>query len=96
MKAKVMILVNVLLSLLYVYSSYEVWNNVNNWSNDNVASNWAPTLISPHFISSVIIPPMVYTSLVNTPFILFWIIFAVNLYFILELQRSKETKQNFS
>lgn len=94
MQLKLMILVNALLGLLYVISSYVLWMDINQWSNWNIASDWSPILITPHRIPNVPTVQMPILSLWNIPFILFWVILAVNLYFIIKLQRSKETKQN--
>jgi hypothetical protein len=91
---KLMLIINIFLSFLYAYSSLGLWYTVNQWSNWYIASNWSPIFITPRFVPSL---PMVQTPiprLWNSPFILFWVILAVNLYFIIKLQGSKETKPN--
>jgi hypothetical protein len=44
LKHKVMLLVNALLGLLYVVSSYWIWAEVEKWFKWNIASNWTPFL----------------------------------------------------
>jgi hypothetical protein len=91
-----MIAVNVVLALLYVVSSYALWSSINEWSNLNVKANWSPLYVTPipvgslaYYVGSTI--PM---QLLNIPFLLFLVIFATNLSFIVWLYRSKEKKQN--
>jgi hypothetical protein len=89
---KLMVKINVLLGLLYGVSSYVLWMSVNQWVDWNVASNWSPLLITPYRIPDLPTVEMPLSSLLNIPFVLFWIMFALNLYFLFRLQRSKETK----
>ena len=91
---KLMILVNALFGLLYVYLSYSVWDTIFNfislnWANLSAASSFSPLtmyLTTGAFWGFSI-------DVVNTPFILFWVVLATNLYFIVKLERDKEAKQ---
>jgi hypothetical protein len=91
-----MILANVLLGAVYLLLSFNLWNIVNNWLNYGVGSEWSPLII--HY--AIIKLPQPYPSLptvrdqYNSPFILFFITLVVNIYFIIRLGRSKETKTN--
>ena len=91
---KLMILANVVLALLYVFSSYVIWNTINEWGNF-VKTNWSPLYVTPIPTASIAyyIGSTKPTQLLNIPFLLFWAIFATNLCFIIWLYRSKETKQ---
>ena len=92
--AKYAIVINIFLSLLFVMSSYFIWTEVNQWSAWNVASKWSPILITAYHIPDTPQVQMPMGPLWNFPFILFWVILVVNLYYIVTLQRSKETKPN--
>jgi hypothetical protein len=94
-KLILMIAVNVVLALLYVISSYALWSSINEWGNV-VKVNWSPLYVTPipagsiaYYVGST--PP---TQLLNIPFLLFWVMFATNLFFIIRLYRSKEKKPN--
>jgi hypothetical protein len=87
------IIVNVILGLFYLYSSIMALIWVTGWSSIGYTPKWSPFFITLHR-SSTISPVQPYTpSLLNTPFLLFWVILAANLYFIIRLQKSRETKQ---
>jgi hypothetical protein len=88
-----MITVNVVLALLYVVSSYALWSSINEWGSLNVKANWSPLCVTPIPTGSLsyFIAPK---QLLNTPFLLFWVILTTNLSFIIWLYRSKEKKQN--
>ena len=95
--AKVMIWVNVLLGVLYVLFSLDLWITVNQWVKLDVAAEWSPLTVKPVF-DLMPFPthslPLSVIERYNVPFILFCVMLAVNLYFLIRLQRSKETKQN--
>jgi hypothetical protein len=95
---KLMILANVVLALLYVFSSYVIWNTINKWGNFAVKTNWSPLYVTPIPAGSIAyyIGSAQPTQLFNIPFLLFWAIFATNICFIIWLYRSKETKQTTS
>jgi hypothetical protein len=87
---KLIILINILLSLIYAVSSYLIWEEVNKWSNWNIVSVWTPIFINPYRIPDTPQVTMPINPIWNFPFILFWVIFTTNLYFIIRLQRNKE------
>jgi hypothetical protein len=86
---KIAIVTNIALSLLFVLSNYFIWTNLNQWTRWNIASIWSPILIEAYRIPDMSTVQMPVGPLWNVPFLLFWIMLAVNLYFILKLQRSK-------
>jgi hypothetical protein len=100
-KLILMIAVNVVLALLYVISSYALWNSISGWSYWEATASWSPLYVTPtynqimgsraYFTSASIPIPM---QLLNIPFLLFLVISATNLSFIVWLYRSKEKKQN--
>jgi hypothetical protein len=87
------IITNIALSLLYVISSYLIWTDVSQWSKWNTASIWSPLLITAYHIPNTPQVQMPVGPAWNLPFILFWVMLAVNLFFIVKLQKSKQTKQ---
>ncbi len=88
---KRVILVNAVLSLLFVVSNLYIWSIISWWSTVGIASNWSPIAVSAYFYSGFTDPPTLATfPMLNLPFMLFWVMLAVNLYFIIILQRSKE------
>ncbi len=88
-----MLSVNAVLGLSYVISSYWIWAEVDKWSKWNIASIWTPISIIPYRIPNTAQVQMPILPLWNFPFMLFCVILAVNLYFILRLQKTKQTKQ---
>ncbi len=86
---KAVIIANGLVSLLFVLSSYFIWSNVNQWSRWNIASIWSPILIEAYRVPDLPTVQMPVGPEWNFPFMLFWVMLAVNLYFILKLQRTK-------
>ena len=87
------IIFNVILSLLYAFLSLNLWNSINGRLNDGYGSQWSAWQIGVIPLSNKHIVPVFD---VNIPFWLFWAMLSVNLYFIIRLQRSKETKQTSS
>ncbi len=73
-----MILVNGLLSLLYIISSYFFWQELNNWYDYNMQSTWTPFYVYPHRIPNMPTVLMPVPRMVNLPFIIFCIILAIN------------------
>jgi hypothetical protein len=98
-KLMLMIAVNVVLALLYVVSSYALWSSINEWGYFDATASWSPLYVTPtytHIVGSRayyvgMTTPM---QLLNIPFLLFWVMFATNLFFITWLYRSKEKKLN--
>jgi hypothetical protein len=92
-QAKLMIVFNLLFGLMYAFSSFQLWDYVNSWLHISIASRWSAFNVHFTFVGSGMPPPMAkFYDQLNAPFILFWVILAINLYFIFRLQRSKETK----
>ena len=73
-----MTLVNVLLSLLYVFYSYSFWEELNNWYDWNMQSTWTPFYVYPHRIPNLPTVLMPVSRMVNLPFIIFCVIIATN------------------
>jgi hypothetical protein len=90
------IITNVLLILVLVASDYFQWFTINNYTTkSNIEIFWTPFLI--HWNSFVYMPNGKnildgFVLFFNYPFVIFLLATAVNLYFIIELGRSKETK----
>ncbi len=84
------IFVNLILGLLFVVSNYYVWFNVNKWNGMNIASIWDLFSITPYRIPNTPQVQMPINPLLNVPFMLFWVVIAVNLYFIIKLGRVKK------
>jgi hypothetical protein len=89
-----MILANVVLALLYAFSSYVIWNTINEWGNFAVKTNWSPLYVTPIFTGSLAhyVGSTSPRQLLNIPFLLFWVVFGTNLSFFIWLYRSKELK----
>ncbi len=88
---KYAIVTNVVLSLLYVFQSLSLWDRVNSWLGGGSGSMWSAFYITEYPLSEnwhmvPIIP------IANFPFWLFWVTIAINMYFIIKLQSSKEDK----
>jgi hypothetical protein len=89
---KIMIFVNILLGLLFIASNliYDYFGNM-----PSHHAIWSPlwlTFYNYQFAETIggeigVLEP-------NFSFYFFWVLMAVNVYFIVRLQRSKETKQN--
>ena len=73
-----MILVNVLLSLVYVFSSYNFWEELNNWADWNMQSTWTPFYVYPHRIPNMPTVLMPVPRMLNLPFIIFCVIIVTN------------------
>jgi hypothetical protein len=86
-QAKMMILVNVLLILFFVLANYFVYVSVNR--EGYFTRSWNPLVFTTDTYAVV---PAPYTIVANLPFYIFWITIAVNTYFIIILQKGKETK----
>jgi hypothetical protein len=88
---KYAILTNLVLGLLYVFSSLYLWDRVNSWLGGGSGSMWSAFQVILYPLSEnwhmvPIIP------IANVPFWLFWVTIAINVYFIIKLQSSKEAK----
>jgi hypothetical protein len=88
---KYAIITNVVLGLLYVFSSLYLWDRVNSWLGGGSGSMWSAFQITLYPLSENwhMVP---ITPIPNFPFWLFWVTIAINIYFIIKLQSSKEAK----
>ena len=93
---RTVIIVNLILILFFILVNYGIWNMYNHqgltyswWNPLTIQIDHAGTIINGQFI-----PTCGTTISPNYIFILFFVSTAANLYFIIKLQRSKETKQN--
>lgn len=57
--------VNILLSLLYVISSYRLWEELNNWYDWNMQATWTPFYVYPHRIPDLPTVTMVVPRMLN-------------------------------
>jgi len=85
---KYAIITNVVLSLLFVFSNLYVWYTVNRWLSGGSGSLWSAFQITLYPISENAMSPIIPVD--NFPFWLFWVTIAINMYFIIRLQSSKE------
>ncbi len=94
-----MVLVNVLLSLLFIFACFVVSLSVEEWLSTGREGLYVVTSLSPFWVQMDITEPLPvgllgHIDIPNYPFYLFWVVIAVNLYFIFRLQRSKETARS--
>ena len=83
----VVIVFNVLMSLLFVYTTYAFLERVNYWINqDYFIRYWSPFSITVDSREPI---PAPYTNIVNYPFMVFWLSIIVNLFLIITILRSK-------
>jgi hypothetical protein len=103
-KTKLMILVNVLLSLLFVVASLEVRSSVESWLSvsDRYGIDrpnlYAVTDVNPLWISLEVteplpIGPLAHIDIPNYPFYIFWVAIVVNVYFILRMQKKAKSSK---
>ena len=96
--AKYAIIINMILSLLFVISDYILWSIIGgeSWSYYGAVASWSPLYVTPvypiitgsrAYIPSLLTP----VPLLNIPFLLFLAMLATNLYFIIKI--SKELKK---
>jgi len=82
------IVINMFLSLLFVYSNYVIWNTFN--SEDLTHSRWNPILINYtpalNANGSLILSTGEF-PIINFPFLLFWLLMGSNLYFMRKLAK---------
>jgi hypothetical protein len=86
------IVANILLGVLFVYANYALWDQVNAEYPYLIASHWSPLgIVAPHYIlndNSIAIVQRLY-SYFNYPFWIFFVLMAVNLYFIIKIAKTK-------
>ena len=71
-------LVNALLSLLYVVSSFSFWEQLNNWYDYNMQATWTLFYVYPHRIPGLPTVLMPVQKMLNVPFIIFLVIIVTN------------------
>ena len=94
-----MILVNLLLIYVYVSSSNNFWNELNNWYDYNMQSTWTPFYVYPHRIPDMPTVMMPVPKMLNLPFITFLIIIVTNLimlttYFLVKNKKQKKSSKD--
>ncbi|MEJ2242063.1 MAG: hypothetical protein P8Y18_07975 [Candidatus Bathyarchaeota archaeon] len=63
--------INVLLGLVFLFASYNLWETLNNWYDWNFQSSWTPFYVYPHRISNMPTVLMPVMPILNLPFIIF-------------------------
>lgn len=74
-----LILVNLLLALVYVVCSVQLWEEMNNWYDYNMQSTWTPFYVYPHRISGLSTVMMPVSAMLNLPFIIFLVTVVINI-----------------
>ena len=74
----VLVLVNALLSVYYIISSFYLWDELNFWYDWNMQSIWTPFYVYPYRIPNMdtVLTPV--HAILNLPFIIFCIIIITN------------------
>ena len=87
---KIAIVVNFVLALLYVVSSYYLWSVVNgpSWSYYDAVASWSPLYVTPTYTQPIqqrpyLIGSSIPMEMVNIPFLMFVTMFASNILAIL-------------
>ncbi len=73
-----MIFINLLLAVVYIFSSVHFWEEMNNWYDYSMQSTWTPFYVYPHRISSVSEIEMPVMPMLNLPFIIFLVTIITN------------------
>ena len=94
---KLMIFFNVLLSLVFIVSNYVLWGIIvgASWSYYGAVASWSPLFVTPTYPNITQRPYLMPQPepLPNIPFYVFWVIIAVNICFLIRLERSKVKSQ---
>ena len=95
---KIILLVNIVIAALFCYFNYGNWTLLNDERVGlPIRSEWGPVWIHVQPRTSLIPrdpnQPPDFTSVLfpNYPLMLFWLSTIINLYFIIEFQKSKQT-----
>ncbi len=86
---------NLIVSLVFIYSNFTLWNSVNGESPYVIASHWSPLgIIATHYVINDGSYSMLTTfySYFNYPFWLFFVAIAANLYFVYKLSKKSKTQ----
>ena len=73
------IFVNLLLTSVYIISSVQLWEEMNNWYDYNMKSSWTPFYVYSHRISNMSTVAMPIPPMLNLPFIVFLVTVVTNL-----------------
>jgi hypothetical protein len=73
------IFINLLLAVVYILSSIQLWEEMNNWYDYNMQSTWSPFYVYPHRIQGMSTVTMVVPTMLNLPFIIFLASIAINI-----------------
>jgi hypothetical protein len=89
-----MIIVNVFASVLYIFGNLALWTSVNYWVLVDVGSQWSPFFVTSKYLGPPTTPSYspIYNTIINYPFLIFWFLLAINLFFAIWIGKSKETK----
>jgi len=96
----IVIFINLLLASVYIISSVQLWEEMNNWYEYNMQSTWTPFYVYPHRISGLPTVLMPVSPMLNLPFISFLAILAINLvllvaYFVgIQLQKGANKRSS--
>jgi hypothetical protein len=74
-----MISINLLLAIIYVFSSVNFWDEMNNWYDYNMQSTWTPFYVYNHRIPNMSTVAMPVPPMLNLPFIIFFVTIITNL-----------------
>jgi hypothetical protein len=95
---KIIVLVNIVIAVLFCHFNYGNWTLLNDERVGlPIKSEWGPIWIHMQPRTSMIarepnqMPDFTSVLFPNYPLMLFWLSTILNLYFIIKLQRSKET-----
>jgi hypothetical protein len=77
------IFINLLLTAVYIISSVQLWEEMNNWYDYNMQSTWTPFYVYPHRISGLPTVMMPVPPMLNLPFIIFLVSIITNLVLLL-------------
>jgi hypothetical protein len=84
--AKFAIVVNAVLALLYVVSSYFLWSIISgrDWKYYGAAASWSPLYVTPTYTQPIqqtphLVGSFIPMEMVNIPFLLFLTMFAINI-----------------
>jgi hypothetical protein len=81
-------LANIVLSLSFLIANYFIWGL---FDNGRFMRDMNPLTITMDTVEAVPMPPLVF---LNFPFWLFWLLIAVNLFFIIKLLRNEKAGYN--
>jgi hypothetical protein len=90
---KYAIVINIILCLLFIYFNFSLWGEVNAEYPILIPSHWSPLgITAPHYVilndNSIAIVQGLY-SYFNYPFWIFFVLLAVNLYFVIKIAKTK-------